>query len=119
MHYSEIKKHIIDKYTFGKYSVILYIFILYIFYNYVMREDSSFLFVFFWIAFICVLLVGIISMNLYKCRQLYKFYRDYLDEQNAQFCKIIIEKEDYNIRVGVWNAMVRSAPIPTNAVYYY
>ena len=116
MQYSDIKRHIIDRNSFWKYSIVLLLFLIYLSFIYMTEEGFSFLFVIILTAFICILLISNMLINLYKCRRFYKFYKNYLDEQTTQLYKVSIEKEDYQMRVIGRDTKVHSMTKPTNVI---
>ena len=124
MYYSEIKRHIIDKKYYWSYCIIIIISLVFGSLACINKVDFSFFYsrgaIFTLLIFgLSILAIGCIWINLHRCRSFYKFYNIFLKGHNAQFNKIVIEKEDYKMQVSnnSYNATIRPAPKTTNVVY--
>jgi hypothetical protein len=124
MLYSEIKNHVINKSIFWAYGVIIFISLIIgylacinkgeIVFSYSRGNIFTLLIFYLSIMAICCILI-----NLYRCQNFYKVYNDFLKEYDAQFNKIIIEKEAYNMPVPYksYNATIHPSPKQTNTVF--
>jgi len=127
MNYPEIKKHIIGKKYFWNYSTKVFMFLILCCLIYINKNNISLSQDFFSQDFITTLLIFwilILSIycmliNLYRCRSFYKFYNFSFKQYNAQFYRIIIEKENYKMTVPTrsFSTTIRPSPKQTNAVY--
>ena len=122
IHYSEIKKHIIGKNHFWGYSTIFISLILgsliYISGNIISFSRGPI----FTLLIFCLLVLSTyyILINLCRCRRFYKLYNSFFKQSNAQFCKIVVEKEGYQMKVPTrsYNVTIHPCPKLTNAVYF-
>ena len=113
MHYSEIKKHIINKKYYWGYSIIIFISLVLVYFSF---YGSTLALLIIWSSIIAA---SYMLINIYRCRNFNKFYEISLKENSVQFTKILIEKEDYKLRIPYqsYNATIHPLPKPTNVVY--
>ena len=124
MNYSEIKRHIIGKKYFWSYSTRILIFLILGYLIYINRNSIFLAEKIISIGSISILLFFCLStlsvyymlMNLYRCQNFYKSYKNHL-KHSTHFCKIVIEMEDYKMHVPMRSATIRPFPKSTNAVY--
>jgi hypothetical protein len=127
MHYSDIKRQIINKNFLWGYSIIIFISLIFGCLIYVNKSSISLNNDFYVrtilliISFLCLSVLSICYglANLYRCQSFYKFYKNHLKEHNTHFRKIVIEKENYKMPMPNTprNVTIRPAPKSTNAVY--
>ena len=126
MHSSDIKRHIISKKYLWGYSIMTFIPPILV-YLICVDKTSTFLAIFsrgnivflFLILGLPILSIRCILINLYRCQNFYKIYKNHLIEHNVDFHKIIVEKEAFKLdALSSFNdAAIHSSPKSTNAVY--
>jgi len=123
--YSKIKKHIIGKNFFWGLCILFFLFLIWSYIMYLGRDFIFFLFnvgsILMWfISYLLIMGVSYGFINLYRCKRFYKFCDLFLLENDVQFCKIMIEKKDYEMKVPnrSYDATVRPLPESTNAIYF-
>jgi len=124
MSYPEIRNHIIDKKYFWCYSIIFLLSFLLVFLLCLHKASISISFsrgninalLILWLSLISI---GSLLNNYYRCWSFYQFYNNSLQGYNAQFNKILIEKESYKMQVPSksYNAIVQPFPKSANAVF--
>ena len=112
MHHSEIINHIISKRYYLYYGIIIFISLLLILLSF---YGTILALLMFWLS---IMSIGCILINIYRCRRFLKFYNNYFKEYDAQFNRILIEKETYKVQVPYrsYNATIQPFPKPTNVV---
>ncbi|MDR0438291.1 MAG: hypothetical protein LBH22_08345 [Bacteroidales bacterium] len=119
--YSKIRKHIIGKKSFWSFGVLALVFLIWGYFMYFIRDRIFFpislgYFLIYSISGLLIMGISYNFINLYRCKRFYKFCKKFLPKSNVQFCKIMIEKKDYQIR-SFREVIVHPPPKSTNAVY--
>jgi len=126
MHYSDIRRHIINKkYLWGNSMMIfislglgylMYIDNITIYLNNFFSRGTPLILL---ILGLPILSARCILINWYRCRNFYKFYKDYLKEYSMHFYKIAVEKEAFKVG-GTYSfndATIHPSSKSINAVY--
>lgn len=124
MDYLKMKKHILNKKSFFIYGIIIFLSFLLVYFvciNGIGKISPDVREIAIIIAILNFLFLSIqgIFINLYRCRNFYKFYENLLKESNPILGRIIIIKEDFKMQVPnkSYDTIVHPSPKFTNAVY--
>jgi len=120
MQYLEVKRHIIDRKYFLGYSFIFFISFILGYLEYI-STDINFTFSFllgtavFWLS---IILIGIIVINIYRCRSFYNSFKNDLNGKTTQLYKIVIETKGYKMKVPYksYDAEILSMPKSENTI---
>jgi len=113
MTYWKIVKHIISRRYYLYYGIVIIMSLILVFLSF---YTSILALLIFWLS---VMSIGCVLVNMYRCRNFHQFYENSFKAYNAQFIRVVIEKEDYKMQVPYksYNATVRPLPKSTNAIY--